>query len=253
MPADVRTSLLHRMLVVRELLQSFRAAGPPSRCHLPAIVGRHAEACLVGITAALGPLDLLVPDGSSPSCRPPPTMSLVGAAPLRVRLSDPATCGELQELSALFIPRRPSGQPEPQGATEATVDGWDVEAVLTAARKAARLARGEHGPQLLRLAKGGPGALGDPVAVLSGRLLRDRQLDSNALDAIGRDARRVAAALSAAFPGVTGDPVPCPLSAGSQQFLLDSAAYAARPVLVARTAPAAKRADRRPPPGRPPR
>ncbi|BEL06017.1 hypothetical protein Q0Z83_042080 [Actinoplanes sichuanensis] len=213
------------MMIVRELAGGCRAADVFRDRRLPSIVEYNAEAAVVGIAEALGPLDTL-----TASAGPPPAggLSQPGresrSAPLTIWLNEQASQDIRQCLSALFVVLHDSPSPE---AEDVAVDGGDVEAVLVAARHAAYLARG-HVTQLLHLLNDGPQGPRDPIAALSGRLLRDRQLDHNALGAISRDARRVAAGLSATglrpTTGRGGTPVPHELRAGAP-FLQDFAGY----------------------------
>jgi hypothetical protein len=225
MPVAVRTSLLHRMMIVRELTGACRAAAAARDRRLPSIVEHDTEAAVVGIAAALGPLDTLTAAGTPPPAwwRSEPGKE-ASSAPLTIWLNDQASRNALPCLSALFAHLHDSAAPGAQGVA---VDGGDVEAVLVAARHAVHLAH-RHVPQLLHLVNGGPEGPCDPIAALSCRLLRDRQLDDNALGAISRDARRVAAALSAAdhrpATGFGRTPVFHGLRAGPQ-FLQDFAAY----------------------------
>jgi hypothetical protein len=223
----VRTSLLHRMMIIRELTGECRRAARLGDCRLPSIVERDTEAAVVGIVAALGPLDTLTASARPPAWRLSGPRTGSRPAPLTIWLDDRATRDTGQSLSALFSRLQGSTVPEVQDVAGITVDGGNVEAVLVAARHAAHLAR-VHVPQLLQLVNGGPEGSHDPIAALSCRLMRDRQLDDNALDAIGRDARRVAVALSGTDLRPAARPGRPPVSHGLQvgpQFLQDFAAY----------------------------
>jgi hypothetical protein len=228
MPVAVRISLLHRMMIVRELTRECRAAVGFRDRRLPSIVGHDNEAVVVGIAAALGPLDTLTASAEpSVAWWLPEPRKQARSATLTIWLNDRASRNTAQRLPALFSLTHDSAAPGAEDVAGAGVDGGDVEAVLVATRHAAHLARG-HVPQLLQLVNGGPADPRDPIATLSCRLLRDRQLDDNALGAIGRDARRVAAALSATglrpADGLGGTPASRGLRAGPQ-FLQDFAAY----------------------------
>ncbi|MEV4281366.1 hypothetical protein [Actinoplanes xinjiangensis] len=213
------------MMIVRELTGGCRTAARLGDRRLPSIVERGTEAAVVGIAAALRPLDTVTASAGPPSgWRPSGSGKDAGPAPLTIWLGDQASGKTAPRLSALFTPLGSAAAPVAEDTPDVTVDGGDVEKVLVAARHAARSAR-MHVPRVLHLVNGGPEYPRDPIAALSCSLLQDRHLDANAVASIGRDARRVAAALSAAdLRPATGAPVPHGLRAGPL-FLQDFAAY----------------------------
>ncbi|MEU7909202.1 hypothetical protein [Actinoplanes sp. NPDC049118] len=69
-----------------------------------------------------------------------------------------------------------------------TVDGFDVEAVLSATAAGLRAVRAGNGPLLLRLRTDDQGQQPDPIETLVVRMTMAHQLDTDALQAIDADA-----------------------------------------------------------------
>lgn len=127
----VRTSLLHRMMIIRELTGERRTAAGFRDRRLPSIVEHNTEAAVVGIAAALGPLDTVTASAGPPPARLlPQPGSESRSAPLTIWLNGQVGRDTARCLSALFARLHDSAAP---AAEDVTVDGADVEAVQEAA------------------------------------------------------------------------------------------------------------------------
>jgi len=167
-----RTVLLHRMLVIRHTGLLHRPPAPPG-----------IEAILAGIGAALAPGDRIMVIGGPSG----PTAARPAVPGVTVQLAHFAGNGGPEGICALF-----AHHPHDRIRRTLTVDGWDVEAVATAAASAVRSVRTSDAAQLLTLPIRCGRRRYDPAEVLADRMRGARQLDENALAAITADARRIA-------------------------------------------------------------
>jgi hypothetical protein len=184
--AAQRTELLHRMLRLR------RQSSCPGE-----------EAVTVGLQCALGPADMLVPAYGSGG--PAQAVALASDDVLQHRpaatvclLTPDNPPGLTMTLNHAVEDRLPvlfccadrqDGHPAGcECLTAEDVDGTDVEAVTLAAQLALHPVRAGAGPRLLHLRTygDGPGALHDPIRILTDRMRTDHQLDDHSLAALER-------------------------------------------------------------------
>jgi hypothetical protein len=179
-----RTTLLHRMLLVRHLIER-GAAVPLGDRDLAFRIGE--EAVAAGAWAALGHADTVVRAGADPRNAP---------AGVLIRLIDEGDVRDVALGSDLLVCRLCGSAAGTGRPAAVQVDGLDVEAVLAAVRTDLAAVRAGRCGRLIDLCMDIPGHP-DPVATLVVRMYADHQLDACALRAIDADtATRVAATLA---------------------------------------------------------
>jgi|tagenome__1003787_1003787.scaffolds.fasta_scaffold20849946_3 hypothetical protein len=184
-----RTELLHRMLRVRHLIEH-GAAVPAAGFHLG------EEAIAVGILAAVGPRDAIVPTGQHGTSAIDLARGTVEArwdtAVVWLLWDDELDAAgwlktaEVERLPVLFC-RCPGAAPEAghcDSLTTEAVDGLDAEAVLTAIGAALHAVRSGDGPRLLEFCAADEPIRRGPIECLAMRMFTDHELDQNAFRAI---------------------------------------------------------------------
>jgi hypothetical protein len=170
LPVAQRTALLRQMLTLRVSAAHTIKATP--------LLAPGNEAILTGVLAVLGPLDTVI---ATP--RPPVLAGRTPAsgADAAVTVTFGASTGRrgAGSMSALVSGCR---RVPPVGV--ATVDAWDVEAVLLTAARFTASVRGSASALLIRMCGSAPPVRHDPVAILAGRMFAERQLDAVGLRAI---------------------------------------------------------------------
>jgi hypothetical protein len=212
-----RTALLHRMLLVRHLIEHHAAATGTVSGEFRGRLHAGEEAAAAGALAALGPSDAMVSTDESPapdtsfsrvielarddvqSRRPGVTVCLFEASgdPVAAWL-DAARREQLPILFCGVVGDCPEPD-EPSSLLDETASCFDVEAVLSAAQTGLRKVRDNGGPRLLGLSGNYGSPRLDPIEVLVARMVTDHQLDDNALRAIDTNAAARVAATMAAF------------------------------------------------------
>ncbi|MGX6607374.1 hypothetical protein ACWKSP_35395 [Micromonosporaceae bacterium Da 78-11] len=211
-----RTTLLHRMLLVRHLTEHHAAATSTVSDEFRARLHAGEEAVAAGVLAALGPSDAIVSTDETPalasgfpraielarddvrSRRPGVTVCLfeAGGGPVAAWLD----AARQEPLPILFCGVA-GGCPKPDelpSFRDETAACFDVEAVLSATQTSLRKVRDNGAPRLLSLIGDNGSPRLDPIDVLVARMVMDHQLDDNALQAIDTNAAaRVEAALAA--------------------------------------------------------
>ncbi|SNY59276.1 hypothetical protein [Paractinoplanes atraurantiacus] len=186
--AELRTRLMHRMLVARRFAE-LGAAVPMDSCR--AKFGSGEEAVAAGTWAALGPADTVI--------RHPGRVNVPPEAGVMICLADVRESDALQRwldsarrrdrhALAARLTISPSGD---------AVDALDVEAVFAAMRLHLDELHAGGPPRLVELRLGDA----DPITTLAQRMFVQRQLDENALRAIDADTRAYVRAVLASGRG----------------------------------------------------
>ena len=196
LPAGQRTALLHRMLVMRHLAEHHAAMLSPNPGDAEVTFHVGEEATAAGVLAALGPGDAMMQSTG-------PRAFNLARDDLRAHRAAVTVClcedddhdwlaaARRSRLSMLCL--RPGRDPGTvRHASDETVDGSDVEAVLPHICGTLRAIRAGAGPCRLNLRTDGPA---DPIDTLVVRMIAAHQLDDNALHAI--DAAALARARAA--------------------------------------------------------
>ncbi|GAA0505079.1 hypothetical protein Ade02nite_71210 [Paractinoplanes deccanensis] len=191
--AEVRTRLMHRMLLTRHFAER-GAAVPLDGCRATFRPGE--EAVAAGTWGALGPGDTVIRClGNADRVSAPGVLICVGdtgAVDDLDRWLDAARRHDRRALAAR-LSTAAHGTSSPSGI----VDALDAEAVLAAMRFHLDALRAGGPPRLVELRLGDA----DPVAALAARMFAQHQLDENALRAIDADTRAYVRAVLAAGPG----------------------------------------------------